>query len=442
MLMEVGKMKKIKRIICILIVATLMAELIAVFAFAETKERIILSDYTDYYGRSALEKLPNAEALLYAYDNIAKGVEASLDSISVYNGKSYISLTELRIVLDVYQRDYAHHFWLGKKYSYSYYDENRITEYMPQYTMSGETLENAKTAFVSAADKILANITPSMTDYEKELILHDGLVKQVVYDLDAPHAHDPYGALVEGKAVCEGYAEAFQYLLHRAGIQSFLVIGSSRGEGHEWNVVKIDGKYYHVDPTWNDQGDTIFHAYFNMSDDMIKEDHAINATVYQMPVCDSMDAHYFTVNGRAVNSESCTVDGVAKLIKGNMPYAHVFVYGDRDAFLKWYGDNVVAIATKVGVVGEFSCGYVTLGREAALLLDGKIPEPEAAVGDVNGDESITNADVLAIYRYIYNSELYSIDADIADVNHDGYVTNADVLAIYRYIYNPTLYPLA
>ena len=63
------------------------------------------------------------------------------------------------------------------------------------------------------------------------------------------------------------------------------------------------------------------------------------------------------------------------------------------------------------------------------------------LGDVNGDELITNADVLAIYRYIYNSALYPLDVIVADVNKDGVVTNADVLAIYRYIYNPVLYPL-
>ena len=64
------------------------------------------------------------------------------------------------------------------------------------------------------------------------------------------------------------------------------------------------------------------------------------------------------------------------------------------------------------------------------------------IGDVNGDELISNADVLMIYRYIYNSALYPLNEVAADVNGDGYVSNADVLKIYRYIYNPTLYPIA
>ena len=65
-----------------------------------------------------------------------------------------------------------------------------------------------------------------------------------------------------------------------------------------------------------------------------------------------------------------------------------------------------------------------------------------AYGDVNGDGDVTNSDVLAIFRYIYNSSLYPIEyEETADVNSDGEITNSDVLAIFRYIYNPQLYPI-
>lgn len=64
------------------------------------------------------------------------------------------------------------------------------------------------------------------------------------------------------------------------------------------------------------------------------------------------------------------------------------------------------------------------------------------LGDVNEDGTVTNADVLVIFRYIYNANVYPLDVAIGDVNRDGVVTNADVLVIYRYIYNPELYPIA
>ena len=68
-------------------------------------------------------------------------------------------------------------------------------------------------------------------------------------------------------------------------------------------------------------------------------------------------------------------------------------------------------------------------------------ETEVLLGDVNGDGYITNADVLEIYRYIYNQSMYPLNVEIGDVTRDGLVTNSDVLIIYRYIYNPTLYPI-
>lgn len=69
-------------------------------------------------------------------------------------------------------------------------------------------------------------------------------------------------------------------------------------------------------------------------------------------------------------------------------------------------------------------------------------DAQMSLGDVNGDGYITNSDVLEIFRYIYDPELYPIYAPaVADVDENGYVTNSDVLEIFRYIYNPELYPL-
>lgn len=74
--------------------------------------------------------------------------------------------------------------------------------------------------------------------------------------------------------------------------------------------------------------------------------------------------------------------------------------------------------------------------------DAKVNAFDYILGDANGDGDVTNADVLVIFRYIYNASLYPIaQLSAADVNRDGDITNADVLCIFRYIYNPELYPL-
>lgn len=86
--------------------------------------------------------------------------------------------------------------------------------------------------------------------------------------------------------------------------------------------------------------------------------------------------------------------------------------------------------------------YPILGGEKVLKDENDSYYNDLTIlGDVNGDKLVTNADVLAIYRYIYNADIYPININVGDVTGDGLVTNADVLAIFRYIYNPALYPL-
>ena len=330
----------------------------------------VLVETVPYYGRSQLAGMTNSTALLYAYDQIAAGVAVCAESIDIYNGVDPLSKDELRMVMDAYIRDYAHHFWLGNSYSYSSSSET-VLQILPQYIMTGTELEDAQAAFDAAVEQILSGLDSSMTEFEKELYLHDVLAGMVTYEF-TDNAHNAYGALVEGKAVCEGYAEALQYLLQRAGIQSFIATGSSInpgtgvGEAHAWNYVRIDGQYYHVDLTWNDQDEYLFHAYFNQTDAIIQEDHAINETAYPLPVCDATDAMYFT--GKDTYLDSYTANSVGMLLQSNGLQAQVYIPGSVDEFLSWYSSNILTIAMHSGVSGGFSYGYTWLGREVIIYL--------------------------------------------------------------------------
>lgn len=89
--------------------------------------------------------------------------------------------------------------------------------------------------------------------------IHRHICELIDYDASAPHAHDPYGALVEGKAVCEGYARSLKWFCELEGIPCVLVIGdavdSSGNVGaHMWNYVQMEnGAWYAIDATWDDQ---------------------------------------------------------------------------------------------------------------------------------------------------------------------------------------------
>ncbi|MBQ8797282.1 MAG: hypothetical protein IJZ56_03710 [Oscillospiraceae bacterium] len=327
-------------------------------------EPLAAEDY-EYYGLGILENTQRT-ALLYAYDQLVKGVENAESSISVYNGFSPITVDELKLVMDLYRRDYAHHFWLDNTYGISYTSETVLT-ITPQYLMTGDALDEAKAEFEAAADKVLAGINETMTEYEKELYIHDTLAEMIIYQ-ESANAHNAYGALVEGIAVCEGYAEAFQYLLHRAGIWSFQVIGFSKSVGHAWNMVRIDGAFYHVDLTWDDQGEDLYHAYFNLTDEAIRADHTIQETTYTLPACTAKDEFYFT--GKDTYLDSYTAAEVGGLLIENDLKVHVYIPDSVSDFVSWYGENIREIAEAAGISEGFSYSTAYLGHELILKING------------------------------------------------------------------------
>ena len=100
----------------------------------------------------------------------------------------------------------------------------------------------------------LTNSTKNLTnDLDKALFMHDYLVKHVIY-ADYFNSFSSSGALYDEIAVCQGYAYAFKYMMNKWGIECHYVI--SEEMNHGWNIIKIDGKYYHVDVTWDNLYDT------------------------------------------------------------------------------------------------------------------------------------------------------------------------------------------
>ena len=108
-------------------------------------------------------------------------------------------------------------------------------------------------------------ITDGMTDYEKALALHDWLVENAEYDYSMTY-YTETGVLLHGTGVCQSYTMAYGLLLDYAGIEN----ASEIGDDHTWNMVLLDGDWYHVDVTWDDVGDYSEYAYFGLSNDAIE----------------------------------------------------------------------------------------------------------------------------------------------------------------------------
>ncbi|MBQ3665350.1 MAG: hypothetical protein II919_04510 [Lachnospiraceae bacterium] len=136
--------------------------------------------------------------------------------------------------------------------------------------------------FEQTCDEIIAAMPENATAYEKYHYLAEQLSERVDYDYENeyPEVVGSY-CIVTGHGICVGYAEAYQYLCMKANLYCHMVFGSNLDESdyHEWNLIKLDGKTYHVDVTWADEcgipGDAAWERYFAMTQEEVLEDHMI-----------------------------------------------------------------------------------------------------------------------------------------------------------------------
>ncbi|MDO4571117.1 MAG: transglutaminase domain-containing protein [Planctomycetia bacterium] len=158
--------------------------------------------------------------------------------------------------------------------------------------------------------------------YGKELALHDFLATSVKYehtDSSYHKAHSSVGAILHGRAVCEGYAMAFKLLCDALGLSCIVVFGrtsnSNEGEGHAWNIVKLNGKCYHVDVTWDSaQTSSNYKGYFNLTDEEMAYDHSWDSDL--LPRCTATEDNFFVRSGAYITSsvelKSHIVSGLKK----------------------------------------------------------------------------------------------------------------------------------
>ncbi len=197
-------------------------------------------------------------------------------------------------------------FWLHKSLK-MITDNGEVRIYLDYSVDSEEELQQKQLKLEEAVAEAMAVLPEGADEFNRELLLHDWVVRRVEYDSAAaadqtgeyPQAYTVYGALVEGKAVCEGYARAMQLLLRKAGMGCSLISGKAGGDEHMWNLVTVDGALYHLDATWDDSimtegGQEISHLYFNLTDEEIAATHSD----FDAPGCTTPDNNYFARMGR------------------------------------------------------------------------------------------------------------------------------------------------
>lgn len=261
------------------------------------------------------------EALKEDYDRFCRGISEQASCI-VFEKE----LTSAEIyTLIYYVRDYnPQYFYVDwTKFSTSRKVAGGITletTIKPTYKQTRSQQEIA--AVENIVNQVLRQANQKPNLFEREVYVHDYLVKHVQYDKTTDNCGSIYGALVEGRAKCEGYARAFQYIMNRLGMETVLITGRAGGEPHMWNMVKLYTHYYFVDVTHDDpspdvpiadgQEYLINRSCLNVSTGILSATHTIhgknskdNYGMIQnadLQNCNSLTYHYYTVRGQSVST--------------------------------------------------------------------------------------------------------------------------------------------
>lgn len=203
-------------------------------------------------------------------------------------------------------------------WKYEYDITGHTFDIIIKYRFGKDTFEqrkkNAKAALDKARELVATLITKDMTEYSKEIALHDYIINHTRYDYAnyrngtiPGESFDKYGCLVLGVAVCEGYSEAMKMLCDLSSIDCMIITGKS-GSGsvwidHAWNIVKIDGNYYHIDvtnddPISQDGKEILAYYYFNLPDSEMSLGNTWESADY--PACTNNESNYYVKNNMIV----------------------------------------------------------------------------------------------------------------------------------------------
>ena len=277
-----------------------------------------------------------SEPLRNAYD---RALEAILAHKDTFQADVLSDPDVIKKVLRCITYDHPEIFWFSLNNTFRYTTEGSVTI---RYCISKEEADALNRKMKPEIDKYLEGITDTMSEYDKALYLYISLINCVDYDGIAlikerknggpesgeiDNLRNICGVFLSEKTVCEGYARAYQYLVQQCGIECAECTGVTKpdeetgdpGEPHAWNILKLDGDYYHLDATWDDRSNTlqkekrrdIGYNYFCITTEEILRTRNIDVPV-DVPECKATKCNYYYHNQLVL--ESCDLERVKAIV--------------------------------------------------------------------------------------------------------------------------------
>lgn len=256
--------KKLSLLLCLLALACLLC----VSVHAE-EPVVVEQTCTGIIQSGGFPEAPQSGLRLYASaqsadDTFAEAKAALKQGLETF--QTEIDISEYQISIDkiksVYEQvvnENPELFFVSGTFYYSYTSSQTVTSVRPYYQLDGKEIEpeelkeeqktrinEQRGELEAVVNEIIAQVDSKWSALEKALFLHDYLATHAQYDTGS----DAYTILTKGTGVCQAYTLAYRLLLNRVRIPSGTV--SSESLNHIWNLLQIDGNWYHVDVTWDD----------------------------------------------------------------------------------------------------------------------------------------------------------------------------------------------
>ena len=255
------------------------------FTLSGNHPMTVMDDFNPSYAKKAndFKKSTDVSALrAYLFNKFYNGeTEIDISSFKIPSGE----LDSFRAFIWYDMIESYHVYSLGASSSGGY-----LSILYVSYNISLSEYKSSYTASLNTANKFIADLkNSSLSDVNKALLVHDRLVTYCEYALNnsSELKYSMAGPLYLGQAVCSGYSRAYKFMLEQLGIQCTLT--SSSVLNHEWNIITINGKKYHVDTTWDDpiasDGnqyllDTFFLIDYNKLKELDQIEHNFDELIY------------------------------------------------------------------------------------------------------------------------------------------------------------------
>ena len=274
---------------------------------------------------------------------------------------------------DCIMMDHPEYFWTD---SYTYvtsYVNNSITGHRVEFTysMDAAQIKRRNNELTQALYAMVDDMSfPDTSQYTIVKTVFDYLVDNCTYD-ELNLDQSMYSVMINRSGVCASFSKAFEFIIQCLGIPCTVVYGRltqnegvlSTTLGHEWNIVCIDGKWYHVDVTSglavDASGELERYRFLCTTTEEILKTHLIENPV-PIPVCDSPDLEFFVMNDLTV--ETYSREAVARVMLKAMDMGYMPVV--RFASYRAFSEAVDDLFTNEGI---FQAIRETTGLEVQTI---------------------------------------------------------------------------